>query len=157
MIVLFLFLLKSIEVQDTSTSNNNSKESMKVFAVLFLLIGLVFGSGHVCLKEDYDHTHWPNALAGQTALGECFPGYSSVDFPARRCFAGGIYSKNPTNRCLTNYCPEETVDGIFFPRTKNRDTAQGECPLGTEGNPTRFCDIDGEWGPVEGECLGVAK
>ena len=51
-------------------------------------------------------------------------------------------------------CPEETVEGVSFPRTGAGEVAVVACPAYQTGSHARRCGADGQWEAPENTCRG---
>jgi hypothetical protein len=96
----------------------------------------------------------PSTFANTTVVGACVSGFGTANgnLPTRFCSLSRVLS-DPTPACVQLSCGAEAASGATWPLTVAGFTANGTCPPGFSGTPTRACALNGVWLVPSGTCI----
>jgi len=97
-----------------------------------------------CPTQTFDNAVWPTTNSLTTAYATCNSGY--IGAPSRECLADGTWGE-VQGRCFSEFtCPAQSnYAHADWPQTNGGESASGECRNGWGGNPSRKCNLDGNW------------
>ena len=109
-----------------------------------------------CLAGTYGNAKWPVSDSfTPNVLGVCVEGFSGM--PMRNCSAEGVFAAHVANPCVALSCNavDEGKLGAWDDVVAGASEVVGRCPAGTEGEPTRNCNINGTWEEIVNPCTST--
>ena len=111
-----------------------------------------------CPAGTYLNARWPVSDSfTPNVLGVCVEGFSGM--PMRNCSAEGVYAAHVANPCVALSCNavDEGKLGAWDDVVAGASEVVGRCPAGTEGEPTRNCNINGTWEEIVNPCTSTLE
>eukprot|EP00344_Euplotes_crassus_P000717 CAMPEP_0196997228 /NCGR_PEP_ID=MMETSP1380-20130617/2899_1 /TAXON_ID=5936 /ORGANISM="Euplotes crassus, Strain CT5" /LENGTH=240 /DNA_ID=CAMNT_0042413401 /DNA_START=51 /DNA_END=773 /DNA_ORIENTATION=+ len=125
-------------------------------AALLSLSSLPSALGASCPTQIDGAITWPETAEGMEVVGDCQAGYTG--HPIRFCNAGGVWDSAHAGSCQPLTCRSTKDSTSIWPEAAAGEVARGKCSNQLlSGSPTRICQLDGTWGPVDDPCTVASQ